>query len=132
MTASATIAWVLAVLLAGFGTFGFYRSLFADRSRGRRRCPKCWYEMTGVGGTTCPECGRTAARERRLFRTRRHRWRAVAFAALVLLGVCLPRTERIRREGWSAVPRPVFIAAALFVGQDPKYWALYDDRLLRE
>ncbi len=55
-----------------------------DRSRGRRRCPRCWYSMVGLpgeGGLTCPECGRTARHERSLFRSRR---RKVLFVAALI------------------------------------------------
>src|SRR5438477_8406765 len=50
-------------------------ALLADRARGRRRCPRCAYDMGAVGGLVCPECGRRASRERERFRTRRD-WRA--------------------------------------------------------
>lgn len=57
-------------------------ALFSDRSRGRKRCPKCWYDAAS-GSMVCPECGRTARSEAALLRTRR-RWGWVA-AGLVLL-----------------------------------------------
>jgi hypothetical protein len=60
-------------------------AMLRDRSRGRRRCPKCWYDMTGVAGLKCPECGREQRSEKRLLRTRR-RWR-MAVAGVLLLGV---------------------------------------------
>ena len=28
-------------------------ALFADRSRNRRRCPRCWYDMAYTPGMTC-------------------------------------------------------------------------------
>src|SRR5262249_10848407 len=71
------ISWwaggVLAAIALGVMAF----ALFRDRSRGRRRCPTCWYDMAGVSGMTCPECGRTQKKERRVFRTPRWRWRVV-------------------------------------------------------
>ncbi len=42
-----------------------------DPSRGRRRCPRCWYDMAGHTSRLCPECGHEARTEQRLFRTRR-------------------------------------------------------------
>ena len=61
-------AWVL----LGAGLFVLFRALFGDRARGRRRCPKCWYDMAGLPPRTvkeererfvCPECGaRSSAR----------------------------------------------------------------------
>lgn len=63
-------------------------ALAADWARGwrkppRRRCPKCWYDMSAVGGRTCPECGRTPRDERGLHRARR-RW-GVALLSLLLI-----------------------------------------------
>ncbi len=52
-----------------------------DRSKGRPRCPACWYDVEsmlkeGEGRTfaqvQCPECGRKIRRARELYRTRRH------------------------------------------------------------
>ena len=37
--------YVLAIL-AGFFVF---RALFADRAKGRKRCRKCWYDITSLG-----------------------------------------------------------------------------------
>ena len=60
--------------------------LWGDRSKGRARCPKCWYDMRGsLPRLACPECGHHAGSERRLYRNRRRRWRAMVGAVLVLL-----------------------------------------------
>jgi hypothetical protein len=72
------------------------------RSRGRRRCPKCWYDMSGTDSVRCPECGRAAKSEKRLHRTRRH-WRLALLAILpVLLSVYFALLPRIREHGWPA------------------------------
>jgi hypothetical protein len=40
--------------------------LWGDRSKGRSRCPKCWYDMRGTAPRLeCPECGHDAGQERR-------------------------------------------------------------------
>jgi hypothetical protein len=91
---NATLSWSWVLLVAGAmialsGAGLAVWALFHDRARGRRRCPKCWYDMSGAPphGMKCPECGREQMRERRFFRTRR-RWRwAGAGAAVILLGV---------------------------------------------
>jgi hypothetical protein len=44
------VAWVLAGLLLVGGGWLFAWALFWDRSRGRRRCPKCWYDLRGTQG----------------------------------------------------------------------------------
>lgn len=63
------------------------RLLIGDPSRGRRRCPKCWYDMAATPSLRCPECGRLAKRERDLFR-RRNRpilgWASLFLAAAVM------------------------------------------------
>lgn len=93
-----------ATLLGLLALFILYRSLLHNRSRGRRRCPKCWYDMSGADasrekGLVCPECGRDAKRERRLYKTRRYkRWTLVwAVMALGAYGVFM--APRVRRDG---------------------------------
>lgn len=37
--------WIIfAIAFALGGVILLVRALFADRSRGRKRCPKCWYD----------------------------------------------------------------------------------------
>ena len=45
--------------------------LFGDRSKNRRRCPRCWYDMRGSRGYVCSECGHDAVEVRRLYKDRR-------------------------------------------------------------
>jgi hypothetical protein len=115
--------WVFHALgwtLAGLGVLLALWALFWDRSRGRRRCPKCWYSMEGAverkGGDgivkfTCPECGLAMDNGKRLLRTRR-RWRRALLASFIfLLGYGSWRTPEVRRYGWAAaVPTTVLIA----------------------
>ncbi len=61
-----------------------YLGFLQDRSRGRPRCPKCWYNMTGAPSLVCPECGHDARQSRRLYRTRRRRW-AIPCAVLLVV-----------------------------------------------
>lgn len=88
-------------------------ALFKDRSRGRRRCPTCWYNMSGIAGTVCPECGHDARREKRLFKGRLLRkWATVA----VLLGAASYASLRmpdLRAAGWmSLVPTTIVVLYA--------------------
>ncbi len=76
-------------------------ALFWDRARGRKRCPRCWYDMSGAPGLRCPECGHQGVAERTLTKTRR-RWRYLPLAGILLLGA-----DSVRRipdpdlEGWT-------------------------------
>jgi hypothetical protein len=108
----------LALLLAAAGIALAAWALFADRARSRKRCPKCWYEMTGVpsydregvAALVCPECGKPVKSERSLFKTRR-RWKLAFLSPVLLVGAWLTwKIPEIRRDGWwSVAPRQVLI-----------------------
>jgi hypothetical protein len=91
------------VLVAGGIILGL--ALLADWANGlrkprRRRCPRCWYDMSGVSGLQCPECGREARHEKKLGKARRRwGWAVVGLllAAPGVLGVAYPR---LAREDW--------------------------------
>src|SRR5262249_45053025 len=80
----AEVSWVIGGALACVGVLVIAWGMFRDRSRGRRRCPRCWYDMSGVPGLICPECGRTHMSERRLLRARPSR-RVICLGLLLLL-----------------------------------------------
>lgn len=73
----------LLVALAAAGVGAVWWALFADKPRGRRRCPRCWHDLSGTPGMTCGECGFVGASERDFLRTRR-RW---GYAVAALLAV---------------------------------------------
>lgn len=123
MTGSIEWIWygVGAVLGAVAIALGAWALLW-DRSRGRLRCPRCWYSMDGIaanpgkGGAemwTCPECGRTIRRERALRKTRR-RWRMAGIAAVLLYAAAqsalVPMPGRDGR--WRFVPTCVLALVA--------------------
>ncbi|MBY0308863.1 MAG: hypothetical protein K2Q09_08990, partial [Phycisphaerales bacterium] len=86
MTAPLIQPWMylIAAPLALAGIIGLYCSLFKGRANGRKRCPNCWYSLPHADApVTCPECGRTAAAQRDLLRTRRHWWAALLSIALI-------------------------------------------------
>lgn len=99
-TALRVAAWAFA---AG-GVLVLLWALLWNRSRGRQRCPRCWYAVGSVpvqedGKRICPECGRSW-KPKQLLRTRR-RWRW-ALASLVLFGVgyAMSVTPDVRQAGW--------------------------------
>jgi hypothetical protein len=79
-------------------------ALFSDRSRGRRRCPRCWYDMAHAPppGITCAECGFVARRERQFHRTRR-RYAIASGAILLNVAVAMIITERSMQRGFQAL-----------------------------
>src|SRR5262245_41154993 len=107
-------AWTIAgwtLIALGAAMIGW--ALFWDRARGRRRCPKCWYDMAGVAGLRCPECGNAAVSERALCRCRR-RWRVVIAAfPIVAAGLFLRGWPEFASNGWTAfVPSTLLVFAA--------------------
>ena len=82
--AIATLA-IVAVVGLGGATITWW-ALFGDRARGRRRCPRCWHDLSGTPGLTCGECGHAAAAEAALFATRR-RWPMATATVAFTLGV---------------------------------------------
>ncbi|MEO1277453.1 MAG: hypothetical protein AAFV77_00660, partial [Planctomycetota bacterium] len=106
---------VLTWLLLALGVLGLAWALFWDRSRGRKRCPKCWYRLDGVpaaeGTTTCPECGKEVRKPRRMLKTRR-RWGLAMLALLAVLGSYASHAYPIVRDHgwWRTVPDVALIA----------------------
>ena len=114
------IALVIAALLAVGGLIVVLLALFRDRSRGRPRCPKCWYDMAGVTGLKCPECGREARSTKRLHKTRR-RWRRATLGALMLLlaGVTAVGAPLLQHGVLAGTPTWGYIAALPWIGSGP-------------
>ena len=102
-------SFAVLLAIAGFALGAW--ALLADRARGRRRCPACWYDRSGTGTLTCSECGFVAAQSGCLARTRR-RWRWAIVAGLVVSAAWFMSVwPRVRDDGWvSAVPAVVLIA----------------------
>lgn len=115
--------YVAAGLLVVAALWLLWRGLLADQSKGRARCPRCWYDLgallplpMGEGGgegssraafasITCPECGRVVKRERQLFRTRRRWWVVVGGMVVAMLAAAALMTPKVRRDGvWVVMP----------------------------
>jgi hypothetical protein len=81
-----------------------------DRSRGRRRCPKCWYDMS-ASKLVCPECGHDAKLVKRLYRPRRRMGGVLGALALMVMSYGVWVTPRVVAGGAvGAVPSWVLIA----------------------
>jgi hypothetical protein len=109
--------WGLVALAAGV----FLWAVFWDRARGRKRCPRCWYDMRG-GGLACPECGTGLSSERELGRTRRRwRWAAAALIAALVGTQAADWPNRAGEDGWTRfVPSTVLV---LLARREPQ-WAI--------
>ena len=94
-----TIAAVLFLAAIGLLYFG----LWGDRSKGRLRCPKCWYDMTGsfeAGKLVCPECGMDASVEKRLKKNHRRWWAILPSLPVVLAGLLVGLPSFFFWYGW--------------------------------
>lgn len=119
ITLGTIVAWFAAVLAAVALLGDWIRQRFAGRRFRRRRCPKCWYDLSHTPGLTCSECGYIAKRERKLFKARR-RWGLVALALPMVIGsYALRVTPSVEQRGWvAAVPTTVAILAVPFLRPD--------------
>ena len=80
-------AWVGSVIgVVVLGDFVIRLGVRGDRSDGRARCPKCWYDMRGtLPRLVCPECGHDARQEAQLYLDRSRPW-LIALGLLIVLG----------------------------------------------
>lgn len=110
------VVWVVGTAVVAGGVALVLAALFRDRSRGRRRCPACWYDLSGTpvaaesDGVQCPECGRTYTREKSLLRTRR-RWRLGLVGVLMMMvGYAGFVVRKAVVDGWpTAIPSSVLV-----------------------
>ncbi len=116
---------ILGLLVSAAGVYIAFRAVFGDRARGRRRCPKCWYDLRGAEPTPtapvkCPECGRATTRLRDLQRTRRRPLTALAGLLIIALGHVGGCWISIQQRGWwAAIPRPVLLALVPWTDELP-------------
>lgn len=93
------VGWLAGAAFALMMLWVMWWALFADRSRGERRCPRCWHLMDAAVGLRCGECGGQVTHERALFATRR-RWRLAALAFVALLAGTVYLRFTIANDGW--------------------------------
>ncbi|MCI0363904.1 MAG: HEAT repeat domain-containing protein [Phycisphaerales bacterium] len=90
-------------------------ALFVDRSRAKRRCSKCWYDMSATAGLQCPECGRVAKRESKLYKTRRN-WRWVMAGFMVILAASFLTVQpRVQRDGWTSLMPTTLLVLGVYM-----------------
>jgi len=109
------VFWLLGGVLGAGGLVLAVWALFADRARSRRRCPRCWYDLSATDALVCSECGFVARREKKLYKTRRKsRWACVA-AVVLVMAYGLAVTPRIKRSSYhwpGAVPTTALLTCA--------------------
>ena len=98
--------WIVAGFALGIAGLALLLwALFWDRAKGRKRCPKCWYDMQGAEADTdgayhCPECGRIIRHERKLRTTHRRKVHAVFAFLLFLAGLAIGLWPDVREDRW--------------------------------
>ena len=107
---SGSLALPIAVIAAIVGAVFLIRGLWGDRSRGARRCPRCWHDLSGTPSMVCGECGFTARSESDLHRARRRWSLAGAGLLLMLVGVAGIESSVGQRDLWRYVPGRVLVA----------------------
>lgn len=112
--------WIGGGVVGVAGLWLCYWALIADRAKGRKRCPKCWYNMQAAENLCCPECGKTVKTERKLLKTRR-RWRWAFFALLILLGsYILEVTPIYRKSDWRENSSNSLLVLHAYIFDDPE------------
>ena len=91
-------------------------ALFWDRPRGRLRCRRCAYDMSG-GGLMCPECGREHKTERSLRKTRR-KWKTAVVSMTVVVLVMHYRSQRVLIAYEGAIGLVPSVLLAAFIDMD--------------
>lgn len=117
------LAWIL--VTAGLCAWAYAKNY--DPANGRRRCPKCWYDYSALGGTdTCPECGHEPRNLAELRRTRPSRGWMMATPVLLVLAYLTHMLPIVARTSWrSFVPTDVLVWGydvlpdTLIVGPEP-------------
>lgn len=115
------IHWLYLLSLLAAGAMLVYVAwwaLFSDRARGRRRCPRCWYDLAYSPGMTCSECGYTGRSEKDFAKTRQRK--LVGLSAIVgcaLLGGLV--IDRANERGWATYLPTNVIIWSLPMGSGP-------------
>ena len=121
------VVLALAALVCVAGVGVTWWAIFGDKARGRRRCPRCWHDLSGTPGRTCGECGHRAPGEDDLFSTRR-RWPiALASLAFILFVAGWVRLTVLDGRWSSYVPDAALgVIVAATPGESLPTWALQE------
>lgn len=128
----------VSAVLCAVGLLGFALAVWGfvgRRSRGRRRCRGCGYDMRGTDSLSCSECGRRAASEKELFKPRRRPWAmvvglsvAVNVVGVLYLPLVVYRQRQLGETFVTAiVPTTVWIALLPYVEMEE--WEVLAARL---
>ncbi len=92
------VVWVGVLLVCLLCIYVAWRALFGDRGGGKRRCPKCWYDMAYSPSMTCAECGHIVSVEANFQRTRRRPGVAAA-AIFICVALVLAVNDQMNERG---------------------------------
>lgn len=131
-TVALTLVTLLLVALVAAGGIGVtWWAIFGDKPRGRRRCPRCWHDLSGTPGLTCGECGHAARAEPEL-RAARRRWSIAAVTVAFMMAVAgWARLEVLDARWHTHLPDGALalVVRALDAGSVPNWaWAELDAR----
>ena len=107
--------WVIGSAIALAALAGIAWCIAGDRARGRRRCPKCWHDLSATTGLTCSECGFVARRDADLMRTRRRIGLAASLSACLFTAAIIVRLQHSGESLWSLMPARVPVALLPFL-----------------
>lgn len=96
------LCWLATIVFFGAMIYIAWAAIFKDRPKGKRRCPKCWFDMCATPGMTCGECGFTAHFEKQLNK-RRRRLGVAVLAILSCVAMAGVINERLMVRGWMGI-----------------------------
>jgi len=104
-----TLEWLSGAVIAALMLLAIAWCIAGDRARGRRRCPKCWHDLSATPGLTCSECGFTAHGESGLHRTRRRIGLAALLSVALFASALVVRLQVSGESAWSLLPARILV-----------------------